>query len=505
MPDYRLSLGASILAVFLAACGSTNSAAPGGDGGSDATTSSSGGSTPLPCDVTAVLQANCQSCHQNPPINSAPMPLVTWEDTQAVVPNDPDGIPPTSATEKVYQMIETRITSASNPMPPLPHAALDAADLATLTSWVNAGAPAGTAGQSCVGVDGGGVPDGNAPALECNNDDTTLAPASDFDWDDTVDAGGTDVYVCYSVTLADITDGGQRHIFGITPNIDNRSIVHHVLLFEADPADTSVTNTPAPCNPAGSALWRMIYGWAPGGGAMQTPQGVGFPYDATTQFVVQVHYNNLRGLTGQTDHTGFSMCTTDETGLIDADVMAFGTQHISIPAHGELDQTCSITVPSLFAGVHAFAAFPHMHTLGTAIQTEQVLGGGGGGIVEMGENVPWNFNTQLMFPVEATLNEGDVIRTRCAWTNPTDQTVGYGYYTEDEMCYSFTSYYPKVPSSLWSWDLPALQSTCATTPAGGLPTPDAGWTAPPDSGLVFDPEEAGTWAGIDASTGDGGP
>jgi hypothetical protein len=244
----------------------------------------------------------------------------------------------------------------------------------------------------------------------------------------------------------------------------------------------------------------MVYGWAPGGGAMQTPQGVGFPYDSTTQFIVQVHYNNIRGLTGQTDHTGFSMCTTGESGLIDADVMAFGTQHISIPAHGELDQTCSITVPSLFAGVHPFAAFPHMHTLGTAIQTEQSMSGGG--IVEMGENVPWNFNTQLMFPVETTLHQGDVVSTRCAWTNPTDQAVGYGYYTEDEMCYSFTSYYPKVTTALWSWDLPALESTCAPTPDGGLPVPDGGWAVPQDSGLVFDPEEAGTWAGIDA--GDGG-
>jgi hypothetical protein len=451
--------------------------------------------------VTAVLQANCQSCHQNPPINGAPMPLMTWEDTQATVIADPDGIPATSASEKVFQMMETRISSTSNPMPPTGHNLLDAADIATITNWVNAGAPAGTAGQSCVGEDGG-VPDANAPALVCNDDDTTLAPASDFNWDDTVDAGGTDIYVCYSFTPTDITDGGTRHIFGITPNIDNRNIVHHVLLFEADPADTSVSPTPSPCNPAGSALWRMVYGWAPGGGAMQTPSGVGFPYDSTTQFVVQVHYNNIRGLTGQTDHTGFSMCTTDQGGLIDADVMAFGTQHISIPAHGELDETCSITVPSLFANVHPFAAFPHMHTLGTAIQTEQSMPGGG--IVEMGENIPWNFNTQLMFPVETTLHEGDVVSTRCAWTNPTDQTVGYGYYTEDEMCYSFTSYYPKVTTGLWSWDLPALESTCGPSPDGGLPTPDAGWSVSPDSGLVFVPEEAGTWGGIDASADDAG-
>jgi hypothetical protein len=489
-------LGASILAVFLVACGTTNSAAPSDGGATDGTTSSSGGSTPLPCDVSAVLQANCQSCHQSPPINGAPMPLVTWEDTQVTVPSDPDGIPPTSASEKVFQMMETRITSTTNPMPPAGHT-LAAADAATITNWVNAGAPAGTAGQTC--SPGGGVPDAGPPALVCNNDDTTVAPASDFNWDDTVDAGGTDIYVCYSVTPSDVADGGTRHIFGITPNVDNHNIVHHILFFEADPADTSVTSTPAPCNAAGSLTWRLVYGWAPGGGAMTTPQGVGFPYDGNSQFIVQVHYNNIHGYTGQTDHSGFSMCTTDEPGLIDADVMAFGTQKISIPAHGSLDQTCSVTVPSLYAGVHTFAAFPHMHTLGTAIQTEQVETGGG--IVDMGQSIPWNFNTQIWGPIEATLHEGDVVSTRCAWTNPTDQNVGFGYYTEDEMCYSFTSYYPKVVTSLWTWDLPGLTSTCAPTPAGGLPTPDGGWVVQ-DSGITFTPEDGGDLWGIDA--GDGG-
>jgi hypothetical protein len=42
-----------------------------------------GGARPvngLPCEVQAVLKARCQPCHQDPPLNGAPMRLLTWSD-----------------------------------------------------------------------------------------------------------------------------------------------------------------------------------------------------------------------------------------------------------------------------------------------------------------------------------------------------------------------------------------------------------------------------------------
>jgi hypothetical protein len=137
-----------------------------------------------------------------------------------------------------------------------------------------------------------------------------------------------------------------------------------------------------------------------------------------------------------------------------------------------------------------------MHQLGTAIQTEQTFASGPG-IVGMAENVPWNFNNQLQFPIDAVLNQGDTVTTRCAWQNSTSAAVSFGQTTEDEMCYSFTSYYPKVESAGWTWALPALSSTCATSAAGGLPVPDAGWSTGPGTGSTYV-----TDGGADA--GDGG-
>lgn len=35
------------------------------------------------CDALQVIETKCQRCHQEPPKNGAPMPLLTYEDTQA--------------------------------------------------------------------------------------------------------------------------------------------------------------------------------------------------------------------------------------------------------------------------------------------------------------------------------------------------------------------------------------------------------------------------------------
>ncbi|MGO8998468.1 MAG: hypothetical protein ACLQVI_34545 [Polyangiaceae bacterium] len=461
-----LSWVAAAFAVVSISCGA-NSAAPGDAGaGDDATV---GVGTPLPCDVNAVVVEHCQGCHSNPPQNGAPMPLVSWEDFQAKTPADSLGPQPITGTY-VYQTAQFRISDANAIMPQPPNPPLDAADLATMNAWLGAGAPK-TDGAVCADDAGVTVPDAATPTVACNSNNVTISPGSAW----TMPQNEENVYVCYTATVPVFGDGGTNHVMAITPNIVNHKIVHHVLLFQADPADTSVTTTPQPCNAGGSLTWRIVYGWAPGGGPMQTPPNVGFPYDATTQWIVQVHYNNAAGYSGETDTSGFSFCSTDQPVQYDSDVVAFGTQNINIPAYSTLDQTCKITVPSLFAGIHLFAAFPHMHQIGTAIQSEQAIAGGSS-LVGMAQNVPWNFNSQIWFPINATLNEGDVVSTRCAWQNDTSSAVTFGQDTENEMCYSFTAYYPKITTAAWSWALPAIGSSCGPSPDGGLPAPPGGWS-----------------------------
>src|SRR5262249_28743287 len=158
---------------------------------------------------------------------------------------------------------------------------------------------------------------------------------------------------------------------------------------------------------------------------------------------VQVHYNNLGHAVGQTDASGFDFCTTEQLRPNDADSLVFGTTDISIPARSSLDISCDYRMPSSFKQpIHVFASFPHMHQLGTKISTMK-------GTTDLGTRTNWDFQSQYYAPLDTTLTAGDVVRTECAWKNPGSSSVSFGERTQDEMCFSFTMYWPRLASFNW--------------------------------------------------------
>jgi hypothetical protein len=178
--------------------------------------------------------------------------------------------------------------------------------------------------------------------------------------------------------------------------------------------------------------------------------------DATTHYYVQVHYNNIQGLVGETDSSGFDLCSTPDSRPNAADMVAFGTVNITLPPNQTTARDCQYQWPVAAGIVHAIAAFPHMHKLGTSIWTKLDPSGAA---TDLGQNAPWNFNNQPFIPIDATINPGDKIETRCEWTNTTPATVNFGENTEDEMCFSFTMYYPRA-TTFKTWLKPSVGSTC---------------------------------------------
>jgi hypothetical protein len=433
------------LVVLAAACGETTNAAgpsvsgPLPDGGTGTVTPT--GPSGLPCDVDKVLADNCRKCHSAPPQYGAPMPLLTWDNLQAAALSD--------ATKKVHELVATMIASETAPMPPPPNARLSEADRKTLGDWSAAGAPRST--DDCSNTTKLPPP----PGLSCTPD-LTLAPASP--WEMPENAG--DEYVCWGV---DLSKEQASHITAFAPRIDNTTITHHVVLYEAG---SKYSGVPTPCG-AGSALsWRMVLGWAPGVQNFELPPEAGFPIATDpakpTHYVVQMHYSNPQKLKGQKDASKIDVCTSPPRKY-EADVMAFGSQEFTIPAApppgGVFTLDCSLTVPAQFAGLHLFAAMPHMHKLGAAMSTK-LTPKAGGPDVDLGTMPAFSFDAQAWLPLDATLASGDVIRTQCGWKNGTGAEVSFGEKTAEEMCYSFTMYYPKIQSGLWSWALPSTVSQC---------------------------------------------
>lgn len=75
------SLSIVLLAsVAVVGCGN-DSGGPSDSGGTSAGGSGSGGVAF--CEALTVIRDKCQRCHQSPPEHGAPVPLLTYEDTQA--------------------------------------------------------------------------------------------------------------------------------------------------------------------------------------------------------------------------------------------------------------------------------------------------------------------------------------------------------------------------------------------------------------------------------------
>ncbi|MDB5217769.1 MAG: hypothetical protein JWO86_5696 [Myxococcaceae bacterium] len=424
-----LSLSLALGAVSVAACKSENDGV--------VTSVSTAESESLPCAVDDVLARRCRGCHAETPQFGAPMSLVRESDVVATG----------SGGKKRFELVGERIHSTQRPMPPPPNDALDASDLATLDGWIASGAPARAASESCSPPVAAKPADGR-PALSCKPD-VTMLPASAF----AMPKGADDLYICYGF---DVPIGGKRHLTAIAPKLDNTKIIHHLVLYDTD---VVASTTPGSCDIAGLAKARLLYGWAPGTGNLELPIEAGYPIDGTRHFVVQIHYNNVKHLDGETDASGFEFCTTDQLRANDADALTFGTEDFTIPAKGVADVTCDYTWPATAPAVHVFSALPHMHQLGDLITTTQ-FPGGSGAAVDLGGQQSWDFQNQILVPVDATLRPGDRIETRCRWKNPSDRPVSFGPTTEDEMCFSYTMYYPRFAFDGWSYRTPATESKC---------------------------------------------
>jgi len=79
---------------------STTSSGAGGAGGASCDTTPATGD--FPCDVFTVLQNNCHSCHQAPPLNGAPYSLLTYEDTREL-----NGMTTTPRWKRMGEVVES--------------------------------------------------------------------------------------------------------------------------------------------------------------------------------------------------------------------------------------------------------------------------------------------------------------------------------------------------------------------------------------------------------------
>lgn len=433
----------AMVAVPCLACGPTPPAGTGGTGGSGGS-GGTGGSTTNPfCAVKTVLQAKCQSCHNNPPNSGAPMPLVTYADTQAnsVISGQP-----------IWQLVKSRV--AAGTMPPANAAPATDQDKAVIAAWNGSGSD--DCGGGGGNTDGGIISHHNCTGEGCLSCPVTAKFLSHDPANPTgrfqVPGGTTDDYRCF--TFKNPYYGTSTQATAATPIIDagNPSVIHHWLLFGSSSppsADGGVSGGVGIFNCVSPELGdHLLDGWAPGGDAYEMPSNIGLAINEYPYLVLQSHFNNP-GLFGGSDRSGAGYCITPQNAPrpITAGIVTLGTDNISIPAgannvpggQGTCNNLAKTTAP-----VYILGAVPHMHKLGSGFVTTHTRGG-----TKLPDvvNIPlgtWRFDGQVKYPAYPPIqvNPGDGLTTTCYYSNPGGGGVGFGVSTTAEMCYDFVLVYP---------------------------------------------------------------
>jgi hypothetical protein len=371
------------------------------------------------------------------------MPLTSLEDLLA---KGLDG------TTRVADLAVARMKSDGPIMPPPPNSAASATDIGIIEDWIASGHPARTGGENCHGTGGNGGSGGGGANCE---PDIKVRASTPFEMPST----SSDEQVCFGVDLPATSD--KRHITMIAPNIDNSKIIHHILLLSSP---TAVDPLPKLCGVV-NPDWKLLYAWGPGTPALALPAAAGLPLEADeeTHFVLQIHYNNVNGLEGETDLSGLDLCTTTDLRQHDADVMACGGAGFSgIAPNATSHLDCTTDIPAAISGflpLTIYQSWPHMHQLGAAFSS--VAEHAGGSTSALAEVEDYSFEYQITYPNDVELNIGDTVKTRCTWQNDTPQAVNFGEDTGDEMCFNFVSYYPRIEAPMWHWFLPSAIADCS--------------------------------------------
>lgn len=243
---------------------------------------------------------------------------------------------------------------------------------------------------------------------------------------------GDERYMCYTFyspsdrTVA-ITEVSARSSLG----------EHHVALFQTTRFETEDAFE---CPELVRLNWQPIWAGGTGAPALAMPQGVGFEVLPGTQYLVQLHLQNAsdQAITGHSELVLHYAPAEQMHGIERAGIYALGKFSLAIPpgaqAHTE-NLDCTVDRP-----LNVFAAFPHMHRLGTRIELFHGRDKDDLGLIF--ELDPWPFDDQPLVPVNWHIDEGEHLRATCHWRNPGSQTVGFGESTDDEMCFFVMFYYP---------------------------------------------------------------
>ncbi len=379
-------------------------------------------------DIAPILYNKCTNCHNSNGI--APFSLITYQDAF-------------DNSLSIQQDVNTRKMPPWPPDPNYRHLSheriLSPAEVISINNWVNNGSPKG---------------------------DSTLAPTppvyssqAEITTPDLVSQipsylvnTTTDLYRCFVIPSGLVSD---KYLTEIEAIPGNRSIVHHILIYE----DTSIVPSqldagdPGPgytdFGGTGSNSSNLIGVWVPGQGTYRLPAGMGIKLPAHTNIILQIHYPG--GTFAQIDSTKilFKLTSSSVRNVtIEPPLTHFNLTNgpLFIPANTTRTFYSQYTIPFTLS---TLSVGPHMHLIGKSIMAY--------GVTPANDTIPfinipnWDFHWQGLYSFQNVLKvpAGTVLHSSAFYDNtaanpdnPNDppQNVSLGEATTDEMMLVFFSY-----------------------------------------------------------------
>lgn len=377
-------------------------------------------------EVVRIFQANCQTCHH--PGDIAPFSLMTYADAK-----------PHATLIKLMTL-----TREMPPWKPVDGCGdfrderrLTDEEIATISAWVDAGAPEGNPAQLPPPLEFPASWVLGEPDLILANDEAYTPPP------------GTDTYRCFTIPTQ-LTE--SKFVAAVDTHPGDRTTVHHVLSF-IDTTGVSVTldeNDPGPgytCfgDPGFPPTGGTLGGWAPGSRPLELPDGVAFPLPAASRVVLQVHYHPHHG-DPEPDRTEFGVYYSDDPAPKEMRILPIINDTFTIPPNDpnyRVDAAFPIAVP-FPAKIWLIA--PHMHLLGRKMQVDMKPPNGPSQCLIRIDD--WDFNWQgaYRFTTPIDVPAGSQLTATAYYDNSSSnprnpnnppKPVSWGEATTDEMCLAF--------------------------------------------------------------------
>lgn len=230
---------------------------------------------------------------------------------------------------------------------------------------------------------------------------------------------GQERYLCYAKTLdEDVVVNGYA--------AKGERFVHHLIFAR--------TNQPEPegfaeCDVAFRSSWDTLFISGTGENVLAFPNDAGHILPKGTQLLAQLHLLNVTDERVTGSHT-IHMRRASVANPRPVSSIIFGTAAVKLPAR----QTSTVVgTCTARQAAKLIAGFPHMHTLGSSFRFE--VGSSVDDLQKVFERAPFDFNDQHIDEVDLAIQPGQVTRVTCTFNNTSDQEVGYGESTKNEMCY----------------------------------------------------------------------